>query len=49
MKTYQKPVAIVNDELTEGVYTASGDTNDSKTGCDSKYMKGVFQKPDYSD
>lgn len=54
MNQYQKPVVLVNDELAEGVYTASGSTNnttgdDNGLKCDSKYMKGVWQAPDYSD
>lgn len=55
MKQYTKPVALVNDELTEGIYAASGEAtgnNGNSTsngiGCDSKYMKGVYQAPDYS-
>lgn len=37
MKQYQKPIAVVNDELAEGVYAASGSTNKGPK-CDSKYM-----------
>lgn len=58
MKQYQKPIALVNDELAEGVYAASGSTGgtgggnstsgDNKPGCDSIYMKGKWQAPDYS-
>lgn len=53
MGEYQKPVVVTNDELAEGVYTASGvpsDTSNSDGGpkCDSIYMKGVWQAPDYS-
>lgn len=51
MKQYQKPIAVVNDELAEGVYAASGSNTSGDNGpkCDSKYMKGVWQAPDYSD
>ena len=58
MKQYQKPVVVVNDELAEGVYAASGSnaggsgnstSGDNGPKCDSKYMKGVWQGPDYSD
>lgn len=48
MNQYQKPIAFVNEELTEGVYTASGDSA-SSAGCDSRYMNGTWQAPDYSD
>lgn len=49
MKQYQKPVVLVNEELAEGVYTASGvANNDNGPKCDSKYMKGEWQAPDYS-
>lgn len=58
MNQYQKPIVMVNDELAEGVYAASGSnvggasnsTSDDNGGvkCDSIYMKGVWQKPDYS-
>lgn len=46
MGIYEKPIALADSELAEGVYTASGD-GDAK--CDSQYMKGVWQGPDYSD
>lgn len=57
MKQYEKPIVLVNEELAEGVYTASGTasvgnnttSDNSAPGCDSKYMKGVWQAPDYSD
>lgn len=54
MKQYQKPIVLVNEELAEGVYTASGSVNnttsdDNGPKCDSKYMKGTWQAPDYSD
>ena len=43
MSTYEKPLVMVNDDLAEGVYAASG-----APGCDSKYMKGEWEKGDYS-
>lgn len=48
--SYTKPMILVNDDLAEGVYAASGDVAASDSGikCDSKYMKGVYQAPDYS-
>lgn len=55
MKQYQKPIALVNDELAEGVYAASGSAGGNNTSddnglkCDSIYMKGKWQAPDYSD
>lgn len=42
MKSYQKPIALLNSDLSEGVYTASGDIGGSYTlaeegtGADSK-------------
>jgi hypothetical protein len=45
MKLYQKPMILENEQLAEGVYTASGDA----IQCDSVYMNGVWQAPDYSD
>ena len=44
MKTYERPVMIRTEELAEGVYLASGGIK-----CDSVYMNGVWQAPDYSD
>lgn len=43
---YEKPMVIVNNMLAEGVYTASGDLSGK---CNSVYMNGVWQQPDYSD
>ncbi len=37
MKSYQKPIVFLNNDLTEGVYTASGD---AATRCDSQHIKG---------
>lgn len=54
MKNYVKPVVLVNEELAEGVYAASGVYSDETgstvdgPGCDSVYMRGVWQAPDYS-
>lgn len=47
MKNYEKPIVMANNELSEGVYAASGAT-DNGPKCDSIYMKGVWQKSDYS-
>lgn len=41
---YERPVMIRTEELAEGVYLASGGIK-----CDSVYMNGVWQAPDYSD
>jgi len=50
MKNYEKPLILGNEELAEGIYTASGDaaaendtTGAARPGCDSKYMAGVYQ------
>ena len=48
MKNYEKPQLIENFETSEGIYMASGDTTGG-VKCDSIYMKGVWQAPDYSD
>lgn len=47
MKTYKKPVFTIASGLSEGVYLASGSNGGRK--CDSIYMNGVWQGPDYSD
>ncbi len=44
MQNYVKPIILANNELSEGVYAASGDG----PKCDSKYMNGTFKAPDYS-
>lgn len=55
MKAYEKPLFTSCASVSEGVYAASGDSasdsSDSADGlkCDSVYMKGVWQAPDYSD
>lgn len=51
MDKYVKPEVLANEELTEGVYAASGASSSGESGpkCDSAYMNGVFQSPDYSD
>lgn len=41
MKLYEKPMILLNEELCEGVYAASG-ASASSTGCQSIYMNGVF-------
>ena len=51
---YTKPEAVVLDELSENVYAASGaapvsNSSDNGPKCDSIYMKGEWQAPDYSD
>lgn len=47
MKKYEKPTVVFADGRVEGVYLASG--GDGALKCDSKYMKGNWQAPDYSD
>ena len=47
MKAYRRPVITVDSGLSEGIYLASGST-DKGLKWDSKYMKGVWQAPDYS-
>lgn len=52
MQTYIKPEALVSEDISEGIFAASGDTADKTDDgpkCDSKYMKGKWQAPDYSD
>lgn len=49
MKKYEKPVVIENEGLAEGIFMASGDAASGGVKCDSKYMNGVWQAPDYSD
>lgn len=38
MKSYEKPIAVVNDEISEGVYAASGD---GETSTDCWTVEGV--------
>lgn len=45
MNTYKKPLITIDSDLAEGIYLASG-SNGLK--CDSRYMKGNWQAPDYS-
>lgn len=46
MKNYEKPIVLANNELSEGVFAASGTASAIK--CDSAVMNGVWQAPDYS-
>ena len=39
-KNYTKPVIVMNNDVTEGVYLASGDPV-----CGSKYLMGNWIKP----
>jgi hypothetical protein len=39
---YEKPLVVCVDDVSEGVYAASGEK------CDSIYMNGVWQGADYS-
>ena len=45
---YQKPMIIINEELSEGVYSASGSTISSQYKCKSIYMNGLYQQPTYN-
>lgn len=47
MKTYVKPSITIDQFVAEGIYMASGSTA-SNIKCDSIYMNGVWQAPDYS-
>lgn len=49
---YEKPVAVNVENLSEGIYLASGSTQGSDNQndnnqivCQSKYMNGIWQKP----
>ncbi len=53
MQTYEKPVVVTEEGLSEGVYMASGTTASNSSpsgapGCDSKYMKGVYHPQNYA-
>ncbi len=50
MSTYEKPFVMVNEGISESVFTASGTADDGNGGikCDSVYMRGIWQAPDYS-
>lgn len=60
MNSYETPRVIENTDMAEGIYMASGASIGENTGgdssstgggpgCDSQYMDGVWQGPDYSD
>ena len=61
MEQYKKPVVLMNEELAEGVYAASGTVSPEATQtpeptptpdkpvCDSIWMKGNYVQPDFSD
>jgi hypothetical protein len=49
MKNYETPTLSIDSNLAESVFLASGTTTQVAEGCDSKYMKGIWQAPDYSD
>ena len=51
MQNYEKPEVILLTECSEGGYLASGGPTGEDApagGCDSRYMKGAWKKPDYS-
>ena len=45
MKNYEKPIVILNEELSEGIYTYSGST---AKRCKSIYILGIPQTPTYN-
>jgi hypothetical protein len=45
MTTYEKPIILLNEDMTEGVYTTSGGT--TTISCESRYMGGVYQNGNY--
>lgn len=49
MNSYETPKIIENPDMSEGVYMASGANSGGGPKCDSVYMNGVWQAPDYSD
>ena len=54
MNRYEKPMIIAYHDTAEGVYLASGGAADNSDAannikCDSRYMNGNWQAPDYSD
>lgn len=55
MNSYETPKVIENQDVSEGIYMASGvsdvtgGNSDGGPKCDSEYMRGVWQAPDYSD
>ena len=49
MKTYEKPRVLLNEEMAEGVYAASGvEEIGQRPVCDSIYMNGVWQPGKYN-
>ncbi|MBQ7956102.1 MAG: hypothetical protein IJ282_10175 [Lachnospiraceae bacterium] len=46
MEKYVRPIVVVNDEVSEGVYAASGAR--IQYSCDSIYMNGVYHHPTYN-
>ena len=54
MEQYKKPLVLMNEELAEGVYAASGavvggEPENQSPVCDSIYIKGSYRQPDFSD
>lgn len=51
MKAYERPHVLFAAGAAEGIYMASGASEGDNDGlkCDSKYMNGEWQAPDYSD
>lgn len=52
MDIYEKPIVLLNEELAEGVYAASGGavedaSSNNGPSCDSKYVNGVWHKDTY--
>jgi hypothetical protein len=45
---YKKPLVVANDEVAEGVYTASGDDVADSNVCQSQMRKGVWKEAYYS-
>lgn len=44
---YERPIAVAAEGMSEGVFLASGaGEQEGKIACQSKYMKGVWKKPD---
>ena len=41
MGSYEMPMVLTNEDISEGVYAASGAVN-NQSGCKSIYMKGVY-------
>ncbi len=47
MERYEKPIVLMNEDISEGIYAASG-SGSKESKCDSKYFKGTWHQMIYT-